>query len=112
MEPCTDNIADCYQVFTRTTVTYPKQNEGQYVTAGLVGEVGELLSAAAKYHRGDYDITEYRKRAKAEIGDILWFIARFADYYDWSLSEIMIENRDKLTDRMNRGVIKGDGDNR
>lgn len=110
-ETCT-NLCDIYQQFTRTTVKYPKQNEGDYVTAGLVGEVGEFMSAAAKYHRGDYDLTEYRRRAKAELGDILWFVARLADYYQWTLSELMLENRDKLTDRMNRGTIKGDGDDR
>lgn len=106
------NLADEYQLFTRTTTAYPHHKEGDYLTAGLMGEMGEFMSAAAKYHRGDYDVGEFRKRAKAELGDLLWFIARLTDYYGWTLSEVMVENRDKLTDRMNRGVIRGDGDER
>ena len=103
---------DLYQEFTRTTIGYPRHKEGDYLTAGLTGEIGELMSAAAKYHRGDYDVTEFRKRAKGELGDIIWFIARLCDYYHWSMSEVMLDNRNKLVDRKKRGKIKGDGDER
>lgn len=103
---------DLYQKFTASTVAYPPEHAGDYVTAGLVGEIGELYSAMAKYHRGDYDFGEYEKRAKAEVGDIMWFLARFCDTYGWKLSTLLVENRDKLIDRQNRQMIKGDGDER
>jgi NTP pyrophosphatase (non-canonical NTP hydrolase) len=101
---------DIYQEFTRSTIGYPIDREGQYLTAGIIGEVGEFMSAAAKYHRGDYGSEEFLKRAKGELGDIMWFVARLSDYYGWPMSEILIHNRDKLIDRQNRDVIKGDGD--
>ena len=105
------NFTD-YQEWTRTTVAYPKSAEGEYVTAGLVSEIGELMGAAAKYHRGDYDFNEFLSRIEAELGDILWFIARYADFYDLGLQELAERNVDKLIDRKARGVIKGDGDKR
>ena len=39
-------------------------------------------------------------------------LARLFDMYDMTLIEVLHENYIKLTDRMERGVIKGDGDNR
>lgn len=101
-----------YTEFTRTTRKYPLGNEGDYVTAGLVGEVGELYSAIAKYHREDYDFETFQDKAQKEIGDIMWFLARFCDYYDWDLEKLIEANKIKLLYRLEKGSIKGDGDNR
>ena len=114
-----DNLAtvehidlDEYMEFTRSTVVYNPLAEGDYVTAGLVGEVGEMYSAIAKFHRGDYNIFEFKARLFAEMGDILWFLARIADYYDFSLENILKANMQKLRDRQSRNKIQGDGDER
>jgi NTP pyrophosphatase (non-canonical NTP hydrolase) len=48
----------------------------------------------------------------AEFGDILWFLARFADYYGWSMSELIDSNIRKLSKRKDEGTLKGDGDDR
>jgi NTP pyrophosphatase (non-canonical NTP hydrolase) len=48
----------------------------------------------------------------AELGDIFWYLARLLDSYDITHQEVLQQNFLKLTDRKNRGVIKGDGDNR
>jgi NTP pyrophosphatase (non-canonical NTP hydrolase) len=49
---------------------------------------------------------------KAEIGDVLWYVARLADELGIDLEEIATYNMNKLLDRLNRGVIQGSGDNR
>ena len=42
----------------------------------------------------------------------MWYIARLFDMYDMSMIEVLHENFLKLTDRKERGVLKGDGDTR
>ena len=48
----------------------------------------------------------------AELGDIFWYLARLLDTYDLRHMDVLHANFVKLMDRKNRGVIKGDGDNR
>ena len=50
--------------------------------------------------------------ARAELGDILWFVAMLAERLDTDLSTIAQNNLNKLADRANRGKLKGNGDNR
>lgn len=101
-----------YQRWTNSTVVYGPEAEGKYVAFGLAAEVGELMSALAKYHRGDYSYEEYAERAKQEIGDIMWFLARFSDYSGWDLTDLLDANVDKLEERKANGKIRGDGDTR
>lgn len=145
-------------------------NNEEYLTLGLIEEVGEAAGKLAKRRRdGIFDKKGFIK----ELGDILWFVANLADYYDrnyltnfsaelkdcfagevdddrfddsimyllvyWTgffldegshLSDIVVEiarlaktygytleqvaeiNLAKLRDRLSRGVINGNGDNR
>ena len=101
-----------YQRWTRTTVQYPQSVEAAYIGYGLLSECGELAGALAKFHRGDYDVEEYKRRAKKELGDILWFLARYADFSGWELQEILEANVEKLEQRKTDNTIKGDGDDR
>ena len=62
-------------------------NNEEYLTLGLIAEVGEAAGKLAKRERdGVWDEKAFIK----ELGDILWFIANLADYYDknndWDLS--------------------------
>ena len=100
---------ETYREWTRTTAEYPKDREEEYLMIGLANEVGELLGKYKKQIRGD---GSKFKEIRAELGDICWYLARLFDMYDVSLIEILNDNFVKLTDRKNRGVIKGDGDNR
>ena len=49
---------------------------------------------------------------KKELGDLLWYLTDAAHDLGFSLDEIAEENLAKVRDRMNRGVIQGQGDNR
>ena len=55
---------------------------------------------------------ETRAALKAELGDVLWYIAQVATELDLSLDDIAEHNIAKLYDRLERGKIRGDGDNR
>ena len=98
-----------YTQFTRDTKQYPSDVEMEYLMIGLANEVGELLGKYKKQIRGDGD--KY-KEIRAELGDICWYLARLFDHYGVSQMEVLHRNFVKLTDRKNRGVIKGSGDKR
>ena len=54
-------------------------NNEEYLTLGLIEEVGEAAGKLAKRRRdGVWDENAFIK----ELGDILWFVANLADYYD------------------------------
>lgn len=54
-------------------------NNEEYLTLGLIAEVGEAAGKLAKRVRdGVFDEKAFIK----ELGDILWFVANLADYYD------------------------------
>lgn len=54
-------------------------NNEEYLTLGLIAEVGEAADKLAKRVRdGVWDEKAFIK----ELGDILWFVANLADFYD------------------------------
>ena len=58
-------------------------------------------------------VTEDDKKELAkELGDVLWYIAVFANDLGVSMDEIAQTNLDKLASRKERGVLGGSGDNR
>ena len=108
------NFTD-YQNKARVTAKYPVIGHGViYPTLGLVNEAGEVAGKIKKIFRDkDGVIGEADREAlKAELGDVLWYIAQVATELDLSLDEIAEHNINKLLDRQARGKIQGDGDNR
>ena len=101
---------DAYQQQAAKTAVYPYDQAMNYLVAGLAGEVGELASIFAKHWRGDGDLNH--DQARAELGDILWFVAMLTEWLDTDLSTVAQRNLTKLADRANRGKLKGSGDNR
>ncbi len=84
-----------------------------YLTLGLVNEGGEVAGKIKKLLRGDYsDTPEFRQELLKELGDVLWYLSGIASEFDLDLEDIARENIEKLTSRKQRGVIKGNGDNR
>ena len=104
-----------YQSKSRNTAKYPDIGHPViYPTLGLVNEAGEVAGKIKKVFRDkDGEINaETRDALKAELGDVLWYLAQVATELDLTLDEIAEYNMAKLYDRLERGKIKGDGDNR
>lgn len=106
-------------------------NNPMYPILGLTEESGEVCGKVAKYirkHDGaepDFsgenpgatilereDNREYRESIEKELGDVLWMLSEIATIHGFLLENIAQKNINKLTDRKNRGVIVGEGDNR
>ena len=104
-----------YQTKSRKTAKYPAIGHSViYPTLGLVNESGEVAGKIKKVFRdkGGEINEETREALKAELGDVLWYLAQVATELNLSLDEIAEYNIAKLYDRLERGKIKGDGDNR
>lgn len=116
---------DEYQYSAVRTAVYP--NLGGpigllYTSLGLGNEAGEVLGKIKKLVRDvNTDILmthqiavpeEKRAEIGKELGDVLWYVAMVATELNLSLNDIAYENIQKLADRKERGVLKGDGDNR
>lgn len=81
---------------------------------GIAGEAGEVVEKWKKivaYHEGKYSDETLAELAK-EVGDVLWYLALFAESMGLSLDDIAKQNIEKLASRKARGVQKGSGDNR
>ena len=104
-----------YQHKSRKTAGYPAIGHPViYPTLGLANEAGEVAGKLKKVFRDkDGQINEETKSAlKAELGDVLWYLAQVATELDLTLDEIAAYNIEKLYSRLERGKIRGDGDNR
>jgi NTP pyrophosphatase (non-canonical NTP hydrolase) len=104
-----------YQTKSRFTAQYPAIGHAiVYPTLGLVNEAGEFAGKIKKVFRDkDGEITpETREALKAELGDVLWYLAQTCTELGVSLDEVAESNLTKLLDRQARGKIQGDGDNR
>ena len=106
---------DNYQIEARKTAIYPnKDNNYIYPTLGLVGESGEVAEKIKKILRdknGTFDF-ESKLALKKELGDVLWYLSNLCDELNFSLSDVAINNLEKLNLRLSRGKISGSGDDR
>ena len=55
---------------------------------------------------------EWEEELKKELGDVMWAVAGICEVFRWQMDEVGAENLAKLSDRMRRGKIDGEGDNR
>jgi NTP pyrophosphatase (non-canonical NTP hydrolase) len=104
-----------YQTKSRITAKYPSIGHAiVYPTLGLVNEAGEFAGKIKKVFRdkGGEISPETREALKAELGDVLWYLAQTCTELGVSLDEVAESNLTKLLDRQARGKIQGDGDNR
>lgn len=83
-----------------------------YPTLGLVNEAGEVAGKIKKIFRdkGGQIGEEERQALKGELGDVLWYLTQICTELDLTLEEVAAYNLEKLLDRLERGVIRGDGD--
>jgi NTP pyrophosphatase (non-canonical NTP hydrolase) len=104
-----------YQKKSRMTAKYPNAGENYiYPTLGLSGESGEVAEKIKKVLRdkggqlNEVDCEEIKK----ELGDVLWYLTQLATELGISLEDVATGNLTKLYDRMKRGNLSGNGDNR
>ena len=106
---------EIYQKESRKTWNViPMNHPIVYPTMGLVNETGELAGKIKKIFRDRDGVIgeDDRQALKGELGDILWYMAQICTELDLSLEEVAESNLTKLFSRLERGKIKGDGDNR
>jgi len=86
------------------TLAYTPPKEGEslvvYPVFGLINELGEFLEKLETSTGED------------ELVDVQWYNAEIATTLDIPLGRLYRRSVEKLFDRMERGVITGDGDNR
>ena len=96
-------IEATYLDFTRKTAKYPKRREKEYLMIGLMNEAGEVGGAFKKEIR---DRVDNKDLIIDEMGDVLWYLTRLCDVYDIKISELMVNNMDKLFNRMTEEQVK------
>ncbi len=104
-----------YQTKSRKTAGYPAIGHPViYPTLGLANEAGEVAGKIKKIFRDKGGVISGADRdaLKSELGDVLWYLAQVCTELDLSLDEVAEHNIIKLYDRLERGKIGGDGDNR
>ncbi len=81
---------------------------------GINGEAGEIAEKAKKIIRDKQGIMNDKDREDfgKEIGDVLWYLAVFANHLGLSLEDVAKANLEKLASRQKRGKLSGSGDNR
>jgi NTP pyrophosphatase (non-canonical NTP hydrolase) len=107
--------ASVYQDRIKDFAIYPNiGNNLVYPVLGLANEAGEVAGKLKKVMRDNNNIVDdmYRSLIKAELGDVMWYLAQTCTELGVSLSDVMKENIEKLQDRKDRNVIGGNGDKR
>lgn len=113
------SASEDYRDLVIASYCFPRQREPlECSLVGLAGEVGEIMNVVMKLMRGDFDVSELRPGGKrhewlvGELGGVLWFWTAACLAAGTSPEEVMAKNAKVIDDRLQRGVIKGDGDKR
>lgn len=106
-----------YDNFVEEMWFYDPQKHGNmpelgYTALKLGGECGEIQEKIGKAYRdNDGEIANKRALIK-EFGDVLFYIVKLSHILGFTLNDVSQANREKLIDRKQRGVLKGEGDDR
>lgn len=107
---------DEYQKKALTTVlsTDDQFKDLLHWVLGINGESGEIAEKVKKIIRDKKGVVseEDKRELAKEIGDVLWYLAVFAEELGVQLEDVAAQNLDKLQSRKQRGVLGGSGDNR
>jgi len=110
------NISVQYTKFLNDTSWYTHTNEHNapelmYLTLGLAGESGEFADAVKKIIRvaGSHDDDMFAELMQVdggegklveELGDVLWYLTKLADFVGMTVDELMVFNAYKLYNRL------------
>jgi NTP pyrophosphatase (non-canonical NTP hydrolase) len=85
-----------------------------YATTGLAGEAGEVANKVKKIIRDNKGIIDgaVRQKVLGELGGVAWYLAAVSAEFGLSLNDVLAYNYDQITDRQERNVLHGDGDDR
>jgi len=85
-----------------------------YTATGLAGEAGEVCNKIKKILRDNNSIIDedVKQKVLGELGGVAWYLTACAMEFGFSVEDVLNYNHQQIKDRLNRGVIKGDGDNR
>lgn len=87
-----------------------------YPVLALAEEAGEVAGKVAKYVRKSAtEVPDYyalREAIGKELGDVAYQLSESARQFNFTLQDIIDMNVAKLSDRKERGVLVGEGDNR
>ena len=73
---------------------------------------GNHAERIKKVTRGDDPKPNHNAEVGKELGDILFYVTNQARLHDLTLEDIMQMNFDKLSGRIERKTLRGDGDSR
>lgn len=108
--------ADDYQKQAHVFADYMGLDKGDwtYPVLGLAEEAGEVVGKFAKIVRDDSGVISEEKKLAIvkELGDVCWMVAEISTVLGVPLNTVMDNNIKKLTDRKDRNVLHGSGDNR
>jgi NTP pyrophosphatase (non-canonical NTP hydrolase) len=76
--------------------------------AGEASEISEKLKKAYRDNGGEVDVQLMVK----ELGDVRFYVTRYAHVLGYTLERVAAANVEKLTDRAARGVLRGKGNER
>ena len=75
----------------------------------LLGVCGALCGSIKKWSRGDKSWEMFQSRVQQQVSDVVRVVMNLSPV---TLEEAMRQNIVKIRDRRQRGVVRGDGDNR
>ena len=108
-----------YQKQSRKSARYPGAGHNfVYPALGLAGETGEVIEKIKKLLRNDEVLTadqispDKKTELEKEMGDVIWYLAQLTTELGLELDVIAERNIEKITSRMDRGVLHGEGDER
>jgi NTP pyrophosphatase (non-canonical NTP hydrolase) len=85
-----------------------------YYVLGASGEMGELMEKIKKLFRDKNGVIdfEFKEDVIKEMGDVQWYMARLADWFDIDFNSVAVTNVEKLQSRKKRDKLHGEGDDR
>lgn len=110
-----ESFLQSYEAFCESSDLYRIQRgvpPSMFYAVGLCEEAGEVAGKVKKFYRDNTDFDAFRDALMNEIGDVMWYATRLANYNGISLEEVLFANMKKLQSRMDRGKVGGSGDQR
>ncbi len=92
---------DDYQKHVKST---DKTTNDDVLIYGLVGEVGEILTAFKKHKLNKHP--KFKDELKEELGDVLWYLSALANKNNLSLQDIAQNNKNKSTSLCDKGKLR------